>query len=245
MIEVANLRIEYGDGHGGKIVAIEHIDLQVKEGESLAIIGPSGCGKTSLLYAICGLIRPSTGVIKIDGEEVWGPRREVALILQDIGLLPWKTIWKNATLSLDLNSGVDVDRERVREILVELGLEGLEKKYPSQLSGGQKKRVGLARALAAQPKILLMDEPLISLDELTREDIQDKILELWQKRRFTMILVTHSIEEAAFLGQRIIVMTQQPSCVKAEVENPEMGSLSFRDHPSFFSVVQKLRGLLE
>jgi len=242
IIEVESLHLEYEGKRRERVAVIEDLSFGVREGESLALIGPSGCGKTSLLYILCGLVQPTSGRAKVRGKEVKGPRRDVALILQNIGLLPWKTVWKNVVLGLKLDG--DGDREGIRRILAELGLEGLEGRYPSQLSGGQLRRVGLARALARAPAILLMDEPLASLDALTKERLQDQVLQLWRERELAMVLVTHDIEEATFLGERILVLTDRPARIKAEIENPEMGEIEYRRSEGFYEKVRQLRDLL-
>jgi NitT/TauT family transport system ATP-binding protein len=247
MIEVESLHLEYELARGRRVEAIANLSLEVGRGESLAIIGPSGCGKTSLLYILAGLLRPTSGRVQIAGEEVRGPRRDVALVLQDIGLLPWKSVWRNAILGLELNGGADeAQLARVETILEELGLAELKDRYPAQLSGGQKKRVGIARALAVEPQLLLMDEPLVSLDALTKEGIQNSILRLWQERKeqLTLILVTHDIEEATFLGERIVVLSPRPARIKAEIANPGMGSVDYRTSPQFYTQVRRLRELL-
>lgn len=242
MIEVKSLHLEYNGERGRKTVAIEDLSFQVSEGESLAVIGPSGCGKTSLLYTLCGLLKPTTGIVRVRDKEVGGPRQDVALILQTIGLLPWKTVWKNIVLGLNLNG--KHDRVRIRGILAELGIKGLANRYPVQLSEGQRKRVGIARALARDPAILLMDEPLASVDAITKEKIQNSILKLWKERRLTMVLVTHDIEEATFLGERIIVLSDRPAYVKTIVENLGMGDVEYRNSEDFYLKVRELRSYL-
>jgi len=245
MIEVESLRLEYGLSRGRSLEAIADLSLAVGRGESLSLLGPSGCGKTSLLLVLAGLRRPTSGMVRIGGEEVRGPRRDVALVLQEIGLLPWKTIWRNVTLGLELNGELDrAHLTRVEELLEELGLAELRGRYPAQLSGGQKKRVGLARALAVDPEVLLMDEPLAFLDEQTREEIQDSILHLWKERRhLTMVLATHDIEEAVFLGERIALLSPRPARLKAMVENSGMGSPEYRRSPEFYDLMRRLREL--
>ncbi len=247
MIEVTGLHLAYDLGRGERVVAIEELSFQVGLGESLAVIGPSGCGKSSLLYVIAGLIRPTAGAVYLDGEEVRGPRRGVALVLQDLGLLPWKTVWRNVTLGLEVDGPLDeARRARVRQVLDELGLLELRDRYPAQLSGGQQQRVALARALALEPQVLLMDEPLGSLDALTKEAVQNTILQLWRERaeRLSLILVTHDIEEAVFLGQRILVLTPRPARLKAELPNAGMGTVEYRASPEFYEQVRRLRQLL-
>jgi len=242
MIDVNAVTIDYG--HGEQTVrAVEDVSFRLEKGRSLALIGPSGCGKTSLLFALAGLLYPRSGTIGIDGEEVKKPRRDVALILQNAGLLPWKTVWQNANLSLLLNG--DFPQQNAAEILAHLGLDSVMSRFPAELSEGMKRRVGIARALSTSPSVLLMDEPLASLDTLTREKIQNLFLNLWHEHEFCLILVTHNIEEAAFLGQQIIVLTDRPARISATIDNPQMGSLDFRENPTFQSIMSQLREALE
>lgn len=242
MIEVKSLNLEYDSGQGGKTVAIENISFQIRKEESLAIIGPSGCGKTSLLYVLAGLIEPTAGKVKVKDEEVKKPCKDVALILQTIGLLPWKTIWRNITLGLNLSERSI--RTRIKKILKELGIENLVDRYPAQLSEGQRKRAGIARALARTPKILLMDEPLSSLDAITKEKIQNTILKLWKEQSLTMILITHDVAEAVFLGERILVLSDRPAYIKAKVSNPGMGEVKYRNSEDFHLKARELRSYL-
>ncbi len=241
MIQVRGLRIEYGRGRK-RTLAVKAVDFTVPLGDFVALIGPSGCGKTSILLAIDGLIRPSGGEVLVGGEEVRGVRRDVAFVPQDAGLLPWKTVRANAELALRLQKrSTDV----VGPVLRELGLGGFENRYPSELSEGMRRRVGIARALALRPEVLLMDEPMANLDTLTRERIQDIILRLWHMYRFTGILVTHDIEEAVFLGRRIIVLSPRPAEVVEVLENPEMGELGYRRSPAFYHLVTEVRRVLK
>ncbi len=251
MIKVEHLSLVYPPRvrRQEPVQVIKALDLEVAEGESVAIIGPSGCGKTSLLLTLAGLRAATSGKIVIGGEPVRRPRREVALILQDAGLLPWKTVWKNATLSLcfhDRRRSLPRSAyEQVHRSLSDLGLQGLENRYPAQLSGGQRKRVAIARALAVAPHVLLMDEPLASLDAFTKERIQALILDLWQRQHFTMVLVTHDMEEAAFLGQRIIVLSSPPAMVKAIVDNPAINQPQWRQSEAYYEQVRRVRLLCE
>lgn len=233
MIEISGLSVEYeSSGNGEKVIS--GLDLSLNKGDSLGVIGPNGCGKTTLLHTIAGLHENYSGLLKVDTTE-----DKIALIFQDIGLLPWKTIWKNATLGLDL--GLQGDEEGVEDLLYELDLYSYRNSFPSQLSGGQKRKLGLARALAVDPEILLMDEPFVSLDEFTRESLQDKVLKLWQDRSLTMALVTHDIEEVAFLGRNIAVLSQAPASVKNLIENENMGTDGYRRSEEFYQIVKKTR----
>lgn len=242
MIAVDGLSLSYTEGEEENRV-IAQLSLQVETGESLSIIGPSGCGKTSLLYVLAGLVRPTCGRVVIAGEPVVRPRPDVALILQETGLLPWKTVWQNATLGLSLDGLGSL--KRIKRALRELGLEGLEHRYPSQLSGGEKKRVSLARALAQDARVILMDEPLAALDTLTREHTQNLILSLWKKYAFTLVLVTHDIEEAVFLGQRVLALSPKPARVLEVIPNPGVGEEAYRQSEEFFEKVREIRRLLQ
>ncbi|MCX8007331.1 MAG: ATP-binding cassette domain-containing protein [Coriobacteriia bacterium] len=242
-IEVEGLTVAYS---GAKpVVAVRSLDLRVDGGEPVAVIGPSGCGKSSLLLALAGLVPPSAGAVRIGGEGVAGPRLRTALMLQDLGLLPWKTVEHNAGLGLEIR-GVDAATRRtvVRAVLERLGLAEFARAFPAELSGGMRQRVALARALALDADVLLMDEPLSALDALTREDLQDLLLGLWLQRRHTQVLVTHSIEEAVFLGRRIVVMTPRPGRVAAILDNPEAGERSYRASETFLHRCVTLRRML-
>jgi NitT/TauT family transport system ATP-binding protein len=242
MIAVRDVVVEYGRT-GNTVRAVDKISMDVEAGESVALIGPSGCGKTSLLFAMAGLYAPSSGSIVVGDTPLRGPRKEIALILQNAGLLPWKTVLQNANLSLRLNKAPA--EQTADTVLEELGLGNVKRRYPSELSEGMKRRVGIARALSTSPSVMLMDEPLASLDTLTKERIQDLFLQLWQQHRFAQVLVTHDIEEAAFLGCRILVLTERPARIKRIVENPNMGDPEYRGSEEFMRMVRALREALE
>jgi NitT/TauT family transport system ATP-binding protein len=239
MIEVDGLTLIYGRGDTA-VPAVAGLTMAVDSYELVSVVGPSGCGKTTLLFALDGLLRPTAGQIRIHGEEVRGVRRDVALILQDAGLLPWKTVRANAELSLRIQGRTD----SVGRVLADLGLAGFENRFPRELSEGMKRRVGIARALALQPRVMLMDEPTANLDSITREHIQNLILGLWWEMGFTGVLVTHDIEEAVFLGKRILVLSARPARVVEVVENPGMGEPGYRGTPEFTSTVAHLRQAL-
>jgi NitT/TauT family transport system ATP-binding protein len=229
----------------GGTIALADLDLAVAEGEPVAVIGPSGCGKSSLLLAIAGLSAPTTGELLVAGDRVDGPRLRTALILQDFGLLPWKTVRRNAELGLTIRDVPAADRRaRGERALADVGLAEVGDSYPAELSGGMRQRVAIARALALEADLLLMDEPLSALDALKREDLQQVLLELWQRRGHAQVLVTHSIEEAVFLGRRVVVMSPRPGRVSAIVENPGMGSVDYRASEEFFRVAVQLRAAL-
>ncbi|CEP66993.1 ABC transporter-like [Moorella glycerini] len=245
MIRVFNLDYTYYTG-GGAVPALVNINLTVPAGQTCVLIGPSGCGKTTLLYLLAGLLQPARGEIWIGGERITKPRQRTAIILQDYGLLPWKTVWENAALGLALRKfTARQQQERLQPLLAGLGLAGLEKRYPAQLSGGQKQRVAIARALSLEPDVLLMDEPFSALDALTRESLQQTLVEIQNQRRLTTVLVTHNIEEAVFLGQQIIVLTGAPGQVKAILANPGAGSGDYRFTSKFHHLCSRVRQLLQ
>lgn len=246
------------EGSGHAVRALDGVELHVASGEPVAVIGPSGCGKSTLLLLAAGLLeRPAAGTaygdgsgagggsVRIAGTPVRGVRTGTALILQDYGLLPWKTVAANAGLGLEIRGMGRSERERlVAQALQRVGLADFAMSYPGELSGGMRQRLALARAVALDADLLLMDEPLSALDALTREDLQDVLLGLWQRRGHTQVLVTHSIEEAVYLGRRIVVMTPRPGRVAAVVDNPEMGLDGYRASPQFYKRCAELRGLL-
>ena len=199
----------------GTVVAFRHVELNVRTNEVLCIVGPSGCGKTTLLRCIGGLLAPSSGQILIDGDTVRSPREGVAIVFQHFGLLPWKTVVDNVAFGLKI-AGASRQRvaEQVKHYIDLVGLGGFESQYPYQLSGGMQQRVGLARALAIDPQILLMDEPFASVDAQTREVLQEELLRLHDRERRTMVFITHSIDEAIILGDRVAVMASRPGRVK-------------------------------
>ncbi|MFP3945568.1 MAG: ABC transporter ATP-binding protein [Archaeoglobaceae archaeon] len=241
MIEARNISKTYENG----VEALNNISFNVKEGESCSIIGPSGCGKSTLLFIFSGLLDPSGGEAKVSGRKMSSRNkdiRDIALVLQDYGLFPWKTVHQNISIGMEIR-GIDKKKshQRIGNLLSDLGLEGFENYYPKQLSGGMRQRVAFARALALDPQILLMDEPLSSLDALSRERLQNFLLDLWIKNNITMLLVTHSIEEAVFLGKKIVVLSPRPGEVVSIIDNSEAGSAEYRNKKEFFQKCREVR----
>ncbi len=199
----------------GTVVAFRNVELSIKSTEVLTIVGPSGCGKTTLLRCIGGLSNPSSGQVLIDGEPIRSPREGVAIVFQHFGLLPWKTVVGNVAFGLKIAGAPrQLINERLDHYIRLVGLSGFENHYPYQLSGGMQQRVGLARALATDPEILLLDEPFASVDAQTREVLQEELLHLHDRERKTMIFITHSIDEAIILGDRVAVMASRPGRIK-------------------------------
>lgn len=239
MIQVSKLKFTYPEG----VEVLSTISFSVKKGESCAIIGPSGCGKTTLLYLIAGLLPIQGGTIQVNGAST--TRGNIPMILQDYGLFPWKTVWENVSMGLILKHAPSRDiKKKIEPILDELGLTPFTSFYPSQLSGGQRQRVAIARVLAMDPSLILMDEPFSSLDAMTREHMQMLLSRIWKIHHITFIIVTHSIEEATFLGKKIIVLSERPARIEAIVESAHAGDPAFRSSKEFFDTSLKLRKIL-
>lgn len=246
MIEVAHCNLIYDQGQS-QVKVYEDFNLKIARGESIVLIGPSGCGKSTLLYLLAGLLKPTSGEISINGQRVTGTRQETAFILQQYGLFPWLTVEQNVNLGLKVRHvKPKTARSITQEVLQKMGLEEVKHHFPSQLSGGQSQRVGLARALTLKPDLLLMDEPLSALDALTRERLQKLLLQIWQQEGLTTVLVTHSIEEAVFLGSRILVLAKgRPTRLLGEIDNPRVGEPGYRQSEEFFQKTTFVRSLLE
>jgi NitT/TauT family transport system ATP-binding protein len=214
-VTVDRIVVERATKRYAAVTVFDRLELAVRERETLCILGPSGCGKTTLLRAMHGLVGLDDGSVLIDGAKVTMPRRNVAMVFQHFGLFPWKRVDENVAYGIEM-AGLprETVKERVTTYIELVGLKGFERHYPHQLSGGMQQRAGLARALATEPDILLMDEPFGSLDAQTREILQDELLRIYQSDPRTMVFITHSIEEAIALGDRILVMTQRPARVR-------------------------------
>lgn len=250
MIEVRDLTFRYPNGR----LILQDFNWQVARGEAWAILGPSGCGKSTLLYLLAGLRRPTSGKICIEGQEITRPRPRTGLILQDYGLLPWFTARQNVSLGLEIHGFYGPDGKhapvgavthgasgRVAGWMERLGIEDVADQFPGQLSGGQRQRVAIARTLALQPDLLLMDEPFSSLDANTREGLQQLVLDLSRQEELTLVAVTHAIEEAAFLGHRILLLGAPPISRPEVVENLAAGAAGYRSSPAYERLCRDLR----
>ena len=232
-------------GARGEVIALDDFNFDVEPGQSVAILGPSGCGKSTSLLAAAGLRGVTKGQVEVDGVPVTKPRLETALILQDFGLMPWKTVEQNAGLALQVRRIPKAERKaRTMQALRQVGLEDFAAMYPSELSGGMRQRLAMARALSCDIDLLLMDEPLSALDALLREEMQNMLRSCWMEQGYAQVLVTHSIEEAVFLGQRVYVMSARPGHVVYTLENDEMISDDWRNNPLFFERCRTLRTVL-
>lgn len=234
----------YTDTDGRAVEALKGIDLDIKPGEFVTLIGPSGCGKTTLLRLIAGLDKPQAGQLDIDGKKISGVDTDRGYVFQQGSLFPWLTIEKNIAYGLRARKELRSKRDKVKEHISMVGLDGFEKSYPHQISGGMAQRVAIARALINEPKALLLDEPMGALDSFTRSDLQDKLLELWQQNGTTMILVTHDIDEAIYLSDRIVIMTPRPGRV-SKIINVDLPRPRQRGSGDFLSLRREILGLFE
>ena len=230
------------------IEALRAIDLSIAEGEFVSIVGASGSGKSTLLRIIDGLLAPTDGAVMVDGAKVDRPGPDRAMVFQQDSLLPWKTVIENVGYGLTLAHRPKAEIARIAQRFVDLtGLRGFESSYPHQLSGGMRQRVNVARALAVDPKILLLDEPFAALDAQTREIMQTELLSIWQETHKTILLITHQIDEAVFLSDRVIVFSARPGTVKEEVpiDLPRPRSLDLKRQPVFVGFVDRIWKLIE
>lgn len=203
------------------VEVLKNVNLEIKENEFITIVGPSGCGKTTLLRAVAGLTKLDTGEIKVAGDVVTGPSPDRAMVFQSFALMPWANVMRNVAFGLEIRGVGKDERETIaRELIVAVGLKGFENSLPGELSGGMKQRVGLARALAVNPKILLMDEPFGGLDEQTKRLMQEELLRLWESQKKTVIFVTHSLDEAILLADRCVLMAARPGHITEVLDIP-------------------------
>jgi NitT/TauT family transport system ATP-binding protein len=247
MIRLDNISIDYTISSGKKLCAVENANADFPAEKISALLGPSGCGKTSLLHLMTGLLKASSGEVFINEKKFGGTRKSTSIIFQDFGLLPWKTVYANAELPLKIIGMKKNERKNiVRSLLEELSLHKNLNLYPSQLSGGMKQRLAIARALMSEPDLLLMDEPFSSLDALTRESAQNFLLEITGKRNISTIIVTHSIDEAVFLADRIYVMTgKNPGTINQCIDLPDRNKKDFRNDVRFQEYCAFIRNTLK
>jgi NitT/TauT family transport system ATP-binding protein len=251
MIQIESLTYAYNSGSP----IFQDFSWHARRGEAWSVLGPSGCGKTTLLYLIAGLLAPGSGRVIIDDEILARPRPHTGLILQDYGLLPWATVRENAALGLRVRAFYGPDGkhappnfhppQNLAYWMDRLGLAEHADKYPGQVSGGQRQRTAIARTLALEPDLLLMDEPFSSLDAPTREGLQFLTLELAREGQITLVIVTHSIEEAVFMGQKILFLRLPPNQEAVEINNPGSGSPEFRDSDIYQALCRSLRNQME
>ncbi|MCW5298969.1 ABC transporter ATP-binding protein [Herbaspirillum lusitanum] len=245
-IEIRDLSVRFAQG-GQSVQAVQGVTLDVRSGEFVSVIGPSGCGKSTLLNLVAGFVASTEGSVSLDGKAITGPGADRGVVFQQYSLFPWKNVLANVEFGLKLQ-GIDkyARQQRSRQLLQQAGLAGFEKFYPAQLSGGMKQRVGIIRALAANPRILLMDEPFGALDTQTRTIMQQLLTDLWQTLGISVLFITHDIDEAIFLSDRIYVMTARPGMVKAVVpvalKRPRLADVVLSKE--FLDIRARLHGLI-
>ncbi|MGP3966945.1 ABC transporter ATP-binding protein [Streptomyces sp. 6N223] len=246
MIEIKGVTKTFTGREGNVIQALQGVDLTVADNEFLTILGPSGCGKTTLLRAIAGLVDADAGEITVDGEPVRRPGPDRAMVFQNFALLPWATVLDNVAFGLELRGESKAARRaKARELTELVGLAGFESQLPGELSGGMQQRVGLARALAVEPNVLLMDEPFGALDEQTRRILQEELLAIWERRRLTVVFITHSMEEAVLLGDRVVLMSPRPGriaeIVPVDIPRPRASDVGGLERsPAFTAITSRL-----
>jgi NitT/TauT family transport system ATP-binding protein len=232
--------------HDGPVRALEQVSVGARRGEFLSVLGPSGCGKSTLLMIAAGLLRPSSGAVSIDGAVVTSPRTDIGIVFQSPVLLEWRTALGNVMLQAEAKKlERTAAKRRARDLLGAVGLGGFEDKYPHELSGGMRQRVSLCRALIHDPNQLLMDEPFGALDALTRDQLVLDLQQIWNQRRMTVLFVTHSVPEAVFLSDRIMVMTPRPGRLDRmiDIELPRPRTLAMRETPEFAAYIREILDL--
>jgi NitT/TauT family transport system ATP-binding protein len=232
----------------GELEALRGIDMAVEQGEFISVVGPSGCGKTTFLRMVAGLEPATSGSILLDGQPLRGPGSNRGFVFQNDSLLPWRTVLANALIGPEVAGQVgEKERRRTLDLLKLVGLEGFENYHPRQLSGGMRQRVNLARALAIDPDVLLMDEPFASLDAQTREIMQTELLRIWEQGRKTVVFVTHQIDEAVFLSDRVLVFARRPGRLQEsiEIKLPRPRSLGLKRTPEFIAYVDRIWTMIE
>ncbi len=247
-ITAVNISKEFERLDGGITVALKNLDLKIRAGEFVCLIGPSGCGKSTFLRLVAGLISPNTGEIKLDDVSIKGPGHERGLVFQDPTLFPWLTIYENIAYGLRIRHTYKQEKNKVDEFIKLVGLKGFEKSFPHQLSGGMAQRASLARALVNNPKVLLLDEPLGALDAFTRMNMQDEILRIWKERGTTTVMVTHDVDEAIYLSDRVVVMTPRPAKIERIIDVPIGRNETYgrqRDSADFLSLRSRILQILD
>jgi NitT/TauT family transport system ATP-binding protein len=247
-IELGGISKSFLAHDGSTTLAVDGVNLSIGASEFVSLLGPSGCGKSTLLSIIAGLIEPSSGRICIDGRPIRGPYTDVGIVFQSDLLLDWRTVLGNVLIQFEMRGlRCEPHRERARALIASVGLGDFETKHPWELSGGMRQRVAICRALIHEPPLLLMDEPFGALDALTRAQLQIDLQNIWQSSRKTVVFVTHSIEEAVFLSDRVIVMTPRPGRVREviEIDLPRPRGLDARESPVFADTIRRVNHLFQ
>lgn len=247
-IQLVNVTKTFPSRDGGTaFTALDNISLDIAQGEFLTLVGPSGCGKSTLLDLVAGLTKVTSGEVKLGGKPITGPGLDRGVVFQQYALFPWRTAQANVEFGLEVKGVPRRQRaERAREVLEQVGLTAFAKHYPHELSGGMRQRVAIARSLAYEPEVLLMDEPYAALDAQTREALQGDLRQIWERTGTTILFITHGIDESVFLGQRVAVMTSRPGRIKeiVDIDLPDRNVDEFRSTPEFIAYRRQIWGLL-
>lgn len=244
MIKVDNLTVRYKNDRGS-FTALSNINMEVGDKEIVSVIGPSGCGKTTLVYVLSGIIKEFEGSVLVNNMVVNPSRTRIGVVLQNYGLLPWKNVYENSILGVKIKDKEKFDKHYAEFILNELGLIDMKEKYPNRLSGGQMQRVAIARSFILKPEILIMDEPFSALDAITREKMQELFLNLWVKNKVSSVFVTHSIEEAVYVGKKIIILSNSPGRIIKVIDNPIFGTENPRLSRDFYNIIMEIREFIK
>jgi NitT/TauT family transport system ATP-binding protein len=243
VITIKDLTVKY-QTKNEEILALDRLNINIDRGDIYTFIGPSGCGKSTFLYVLSGILPDYSGSVLIDGQAINPKSQRIGLILQNYGLLPWKTVYQNAMLGVKIKNQPPMD-EYSNYIVRKLGIDNLLDRYPKELSGGQQQRVALARAFILKPDLLLMDEPFSALDAISREEMQELFLNIWKENNVTTIFITHSVDEALYLGRKIVVFSPSPGRILKVIDNPcfQLDNLRYRDE--YYDMSMKLRKILD
>lgn len=243
MIAIKDLTVKY-QTKNEEILALDRLNINIDRGDIYTFIGPSGCGKSTFLYVLSGIVRDYSGSVLINGQIINPKSQRIGLILQNYGLLPWKTVYQNAMLGVKIKNQPTV-AEYSSYIFRKLGIDNLLNRYPKELSGGQQQRVALARAFILKPDLLLMDEPFSALDAISREEMQELFLNIWKENNVTTIFITHSVDEALYLGRKIVIFSPSPGRILKVIDNPcfQLDNLRYRDE--YYDMSMKLRKILD
>lgn len=244
MIEVKDLTVNY-NRENDKIPALKNVSINIGTGDIYTFIGPSGCGKSTFLYVLSGILQDYTGSVRVNGRPVNPRSQRIGLILQNYGLLPWKNVYDNTMLGVKIKNDQVVLDDYGQYLLQRLGIDNLLDRYPKELSGGQQQRVAIARAFMLKPDLLLMDEPFSALDAITREELQELFLKIWKENNVTTVFITHSVDEALYLGSKIVVFSPAPGSILEVLDNPCFQLDNLRSREEYYDMSQRLRKILD
>ncbi|MDD3894674.1 MAG: ABC transporter ATP-binding protein [Syntrophomonadaceae bacterium] len=244
MIEVKDLTVKYYR-ENEEITALSQVSINIGTGDIYTFIGPSGCGKSTFLYVLSGILKDYAGSIRINSRPVDPRAQRIGLILQNYGLLPWKNVYANTMLGVKIKNDQQVLDEYGHYLLKQLGIAELLNRYPRELSGGQQQRVAIARAFMLKPELLLMDEPFSALDAITREELQELFLNIWKENNVTTVFITHSVDEALYLGSKIVVFSPAPGRILEVLENPCFQLDNLRSREEYYDMSMRLRKILD